>query len=591
MQNNYIYFSAAILIITVITAISALRLCKKKQPKIMKIIIIGVFISVLSIMLYTDNQPKIYGSESTFFIALFHTIQIMLAGYDFESLRESIALSTHPFSTPFMYISFLFFVAPVCTFGFVLSFFESFTAYIKYLFGWKKDAFILSELSEKSIALAKSIHSKFPEATIIFTNKNQNTETKKELTDKVHSIHAILFKTDVVKLNVNLHSKKSKLTYFFIKENEENNLEDALKNIEKLKNREKTEMYVFSTTKESELLLDSIDFEKAKVRRINENQSLAYSIIGNKDTMITNDVIIKDNKKIISTLIVGFGGYGEEMTKALLWCGQLYGYELEINVIDKNPDSESYFKAKCPEIFTLNKNKEPGEAVYSLEFFNGIDVATHKFYEIVNTLTNTSVVYVSLGNDELNIETAINLRILFERIGIYPKIRAIVYSDIKNNTINKNGLINYKSENYNIEIIGNISSRYDYDKIVNEKIENKAIKYHYAWAYESNLSDDELKKTIEKETKNFNEIEYYRKSSIATAIHDEYRKSENISKELAIIYEHIRWNAYMRTEGYIYSGSRDKSSRNDRAKMHHDLVKQEFLNNGDIYKDEKMIDL
>ena len=36
--------------------------------------------------------------------------------------------------------------------------------------------------------------------------------------------------------------------------------------------------------------------------------------------------------------------------------------------------------------------------------------------------------------------------------------------------------------------------------------------------------------------------------------------------------EHKRWNAYMRAEGYIFSGSTDKSSRNDLGKMHHDLV-------------------
>jgi hypothetical protein len=36
--------------------------------------------------------------------------------------------------------------------------------------------------------------------------------------------------------------------------------------------------------------------------------------------------------------------------------------------------------------------------------------------------------------------------------------------------------------------------------------------------------------------------------------------------------EHRRWNAYMRAEGYVFSGSKDKSSRNDLAKMHHDLV-------------------
>ena len=49
--------------------------------------------------------------------------------------------------------------------------------------------------------------------------------------------------------------------------------------------------------------------------------------------------------------------------------------------------------------------------------------------------------------------------------------------------------------------------------------------------------------------------------------------------------EHRRWNAYMRSEGYIYSGSPDRSSRNDLAKMHHDLVKFDLLTEEEKRKD------
>ena len=85
-----------------------------------------------------------------------------------------------------------------------------------------------------------------------------------------------------------------------------------------------------------------------------------------------------------------------------------------------------------------------------------------------------------------------------------------------------------------------------------------------------------------------NEYEYYRNSSIATAIHEKYRKNMNLDEEQASIIEHMRWNAYMRTEGYIFSGSCDKSSRNDRAKMHHNLHKFGLLTDEDIAKDRRI---
>ena len=54
------------------------------------------------------------------------------------------------------------------------------------------------------------------------------------------------------------------------------------------------------------------------------------------------------------------------------------------------------------------------------------------------------------------------------------------------------------------------------------------------------------------------------------------------------VLEHKRWNAYMRAEGYVYSGSTDKSSRNDLAKMHHDLVDFETLSEKDKRKDSNV---
>lgn len=36
--------------------------------------------------------------------------------------------------------------------------------------------------------------------------------------------------------------------------------------------------------------------------------------------------------------------------------------------------------------------------------------------------------------------------------------------------------------------------------------------------------------------------------------------------------EHRRWNAYMRSEGYVYGGTVEKSGRNDLAKTHNCIV-------------------
>lgn len=65
------------------------------------------------------------------------------------------------------------------------------------------------------------------------------------------------------------------------------------------------------------------------------------------------------------------------------------------------------------------------------------------------------------------------------------------------------------------------------------------------------------------------------------------KKEEDLTLEERDIIEHLehkRWNTYMRSEGYVYSGSNDKSSRNDLAKMHHDLVNFDSLSEEDKRK-------
>ena len=56
-------------------------------------------------------------------------------------------------------------------------------------------------------------------------------------------------------------------------------------------------------------------------------------------------------------------------------------------------------------------------------------------------------------------------------------------------------------------------------------------------------------------------------------------------RDIIEVLEHRRWNAYMRAEGYVFSGSKDKRSRNDLAKMHHDLVDFSSLSEEDKRKD------
>ena len=69
---------------------------------------------------------------------------------------------------------------------------------------------------------------------------------------------------------------------------------------------------------------------------------------------------------------------------------------------------------------------------------------------------------------------------------------------------------------------------------------------------------------------------------------DELGFEENTVRLALEALEHMRWNVYMRSEGYVFSGSQNKSSRNDLGKMHHDLVDFEKLDDATKRKDSNV---
>lgn len=88
-------------------------------------------------------------------------------------------------------------------------------------------------------------------------------------------------------------------------------------------------------------------------------------------------------------------------------------------------------------------------------------------------------------------------------------------------------------------------------------------------------------------------------SSVASALHHRLKLACHIpgadlppeertpeDRDRLRLMEHRRWNAYMRSEGYCYSGSRDKQSRNDLAKLHNDLVPFDALTEEEKAKDD-----
>ncbi len=586
--SYFILSISSLIIFGVLANILNLFMHKKgKKISLFNMLFAGVFVSAFFMFMPIHTVTTDSGVARPIILSLFNSMQIFALGTEYSVVNDSMVFCTEWLSQYYqVWAAILFVLAPIFTFGFVLSLFKNLSAYIKYLCMYFKKVYVFSELNEKSLSLASDIKKKNRRVGIVFNDVfEENEEQSFELIERAKQIGAICFKKDILAVAYGHHSSKE-ISFFTMGTNETENLNQTLRLIEIYKNRKNTHIYVFSTKIESELLLTALEKGEVKVRRINEVQSLINRVLYERGEIVFESAIpAEDGIKDISAVVIGMGNHGTEMVKALTWFGQMDGYRIKVTAFDKNLLAEEKFKALAPELMSSDYNGVvvDGEAQYTIKINSNCDIESAMFADEISKLNRATYVFVSLGDDDMNIRTAVNLRMLLERVGAHPIIQAVLNNSQQKNALT--GIKNYRGQEYDIEFIGDVESSYVENVIIDSELEEDALQRHLKWGKEEE----------------FWAYEYNYRSSVASAIHMKARikcgipgadkTTEELSTEerdILEVLEHKRWNAYMRAEGYVYSGSPDKSSRNDLAKMHHDLVDFSSLSEEDKRKDSNV---
>lgn len=564
---------------------------KNKIVTAFNVLLCSVFLSAL--VIYFPVCNAIFEGEGlqtgkAIFMTLFDAIRLFIAEGEFDVITEHLHQDAGWLYGAYTgYATMLLVLAPCLTFGIVLSFFKNISAWRKYLCSYFKDVYVFSEMNEKSVTLAESLYNNDTQRRIVFMNVTDSEAGHNEdLVERVQIIDAICFKNDILTTSLVAHSKRKVMSFFAIGENENQNLEYALKLVESYKNVPNTHLYVFTTRVEGELLLTSLEKGHIKVRRVNDVQSLVNHLLYENGEQIFNNAITEDNGvKQIGAVIIGAGQYGSTMMKALSWFGQMDGYELTIDVFDRDPMIYDKLYIQSPELISEQYNgvMVPGEAQYRIRIHGDMDIDSKIFSEEISKLKKATYVFVALGSDEDNIRAAVYLRMLFERNGIKPVIQAIVRNTDKAKALGK--ITNYRGQAYDIDFIGDLATSYSEEVILDSDLEKEALSRHLKWGKEED----------------FWKYEYNYSSSIASAIHMKVREKLGVisagkqehdltkeEKDFIEKLEHRRWNAYMRSQGYVYSGSTDAKSRNDLGKMHHDLVEFTLLSEEEKRKDSSV---
>ena len=588
-----------------------------------RVLVTGTFISAV-ILLLPFYLEKLFEDKGlleyvkAIIISAIHSIKLFAFDTGYANCFESDIIRNLEPTLRTLYSGFgalLYVWAPIMTMKIVISFFRDASAYLKYVFSFRKHTHVFSALNEKSFALAKSIDKKYN-----MSERNPNKykllrkeffvfcgvpaqDGKSELVERARELGAVCFAKDLNAINF-LKSKRSKreLSFYLISEDEKDNVRHAESTMRSY-DLPKVDLRVFSSDVRAELLLAVKDVKDIRVVRVNEARSLIYHHLDVHGHRLFEKARLGENgEKVISIVIVGLGKYGLEMAKALTWFCQMDGYRVKIKAFDKNKSARDSLSAMCPGLMDENVNGAmiPGEAQYEIDVVGGVDINSKAFFEELEKLTDTTYVLVALGDDTENLRTATNIRSIFERIkcadpNFDPDIETIIYDSTVCELMSEKwqgeegagavGVKNFRNQPYRIHMIGNLDQLYSVDTMLDSKLigDAEAENEHYAKCkYETEMKDlssvpenereakiKEIEERKEANLQAFNKYEYNFSSSLARIIH------RNLREKLAIDnteIEHRRWCAYMRTEGYQYSGSDKEESRNDLAKLHNDLI-------------------
>lgn len=604
---------------------------------------VGVFIAVFLIFLPVYCAFYDFGDRFSYIrpvlLAIHNAIAVFFVNNSFDIIRDAAAGCPAALRISYsLYAAILYVVAPVMTFGTVLSLLKDLTGQIRFAWHRIRPFYIMSELNERSVTLAKDIVKTYrrEKPVIVFANVADPNEYNYDLILEARGINAICLKKGITFLAYG--KKKGKVELFLIGEDETANVDQAVgivrvfRSIGKERAANK-KVFVFARNASSEYILNSLDYKDTnacdlfayaneqdydetafKLRRVNDIRQLAWNEVPN----LRLHESARD--RTISVLLIGMGEYGFEFFKAILWYCQAEGWRLEVNVIDREADSEDKVRRLCPGLMDLNPCEADGLAHYDIRFFPGVNVNTDALRQMIEysgqdaekiktaeRLGRTTTAIIALGDDDCNIEVSVYMRQIFDRVHQVdgasaeviaaederPQIYSIVYNDKKADILQGDSqdagagrLTDHKKIPYHINFFGSISNQYSYKNIYPAKEEREAFLQHMGWKRADSRispSPDFVMEGI----RQFERFEYYRLSSVACEMYISkpeksrdrpYRSDSSVClscskyqagdcrNDFGELSEHMRWCVYMLVNGYM-----NDSRRADRAKLHVDI--------------------
>lgn len=622
---------------------------------------IGMWLMLFVLNFPFDLQTPLDYARTTLTAAT-KALQVFALNREFLELSELAGMPEALMQPYLLAMALLYLAAPIITASYLLQFVQGVRSRWLWMFSGRQETWFFTEVSEKALQLARSaLEDPNESVCVVFCG------VKKEDADRVLDCGAIPFSNSIDGMS-RRYFRKRPSTVLCMSDSDERNLDAALNLMEKHHQEDQGRgasrsprwpwqrddvifLYVFTDRPEAELLLNAADKRGFQCRRIAENRAIVYAELMKINAALeeagklpspmpeTDDDEPPMPRADLRFLLMGCGGIGFEMLRALIW---LYGRDdirLTLTVVDQE-DVRSLFRRLCPGLRdACGEGPATDDKRLAIRFIQPENIAA---FELDGQYLKTDYVFVALEEDAKSLETAIYLRqafrllkrndhpeVLHEELPDFslPEIRVAV-----TNPANKR--FQFEDMNgrpYNIKPFGDEQGYYRISTMLNYPLERRALLTQLSYncggvddscaerdcegcprfladnprcaLRQQSLLDREavLRKPIVNHlqwretvllspvTRGFYDFNYNTASSRCSALYDLCKAGSPVGPKE----EHKRWMQYVLTEGFqrpefLPLGSGEKV-RDWTARLHSSLVEYRYLTAKDKRNDKRVI--
>ena len=299
--------------------------------------------------------------------------------------------------------------------------------------------------------------------------------------------------------------------------------------------------------------------------------------------------LLDDNTEKLDILIVGFGRMGQEVLKAISWTGCFPNTDTHIHVISRNGiKNGEQLLSECPELGVdlLHEHgfETPEDGGVQLNkaapiYYYSTETKGPEFDKIIRSLVHCRYIVVSLGDDSASLNCALNIYRLIMRER-HLKDSSIMLPEIHVRIREDENLKLFSAADTGsafgaIKQFGSDEDIYGADQISESELEKMAVEAHRIYLEQKGLKDKaessyEYLRQSEKNSSQAAGLHALYKLHFIKKVAAERRKESepfDIEESRKVFetlvpyeerdrianWEHIRWQAYMRTEGFVHA--------------------------------------